>query len=630
MPEETATDRHDSSPLLAAIMNLSKYHREHEKYYASAPREQAVALQRHARSLLALADRWSTTTPMPRTASNPFEGAPDLNAAVAMQLDGILFMEGSGEPAEIVRLKRDLRLTSDDAAATGEWLEAAMESSWVEAELLLDVPELADVLGERHRIIANDWQAALLSGLVAKLLRRAVETSSTGWCSIPRGPPKGSGRSQRLGEVAVQRGRDRGPCRRYPERLGRARRRQRASLARVPWPRPRAGGTTDDAVSEPAAVHTTADPCSSGSMSEPSLLNRYRSSAGGDAIAQLRELAAPLRGCRVLHVSATPFGGGVAEILRSEIPLLRDLGIDADWQLIRGNETFFRVTKTIHNGLQGSAVGLSADDEEQYLAQSERNAKALDEDYDIVVVHDPQPLALLELHGANHSRWIWRCHVDTSEPNPSVWAVPASLRRPLRRRRVHARRLRPTRLPAGAHRDHPAGHRSGEPEEPAVVRPLAARGSSNGSAWTLGRPLIAQISRFDEWKDPLGVVAAYRLVREQVPDLQLALVGSMALDDPEGWRVYRRIQAEVGTDPDIHVFTNLTGVGNVEVNAFQRLADVVVQKSLREGFGLVVSEALWKGTPVVAGRAGGIPLAARRRAERLPRRLCRRVRGPGG
>ena len=150
-------------------------------------------------------------------------------------------------------------------------------------------------------------------------------------------------------------------------------------------------------------------------------IDRYRASAGREAIALLRELAAPLKGCRVLHVSATPFGGGVAEILRSEIPLLRDLGVGADWQLISGNESFFRVTKTIHNGLQGSAVGLSADDEERYLAQSERNAKALDQHYDLVVVHDPQPLALLEFHGANQSRWIWRCHVDTSEPNASVW-----------------------------------------------------------------------------------------------------------------------------------------------------------------------------------------------------------------
>jgi trehalose synthase len=149
-----------------------------------------------------------------------------------------------------------------------------------------------------------------------------------------------------------------------------------------------------------------------------------------------------------------------------------------------------------------------------------------------------------------------------------------------------------------------------DPESPKNL-PLSGRLAARVLEWIgvdTKRPLIAQISRFDDWKDPIGVVAAYRLVRRQVPGLQLGLVGSMALDDPEGWRVYRTIQHEVAADPDIHVFTNLTGVGNVEVNAFQRVADVVVQKSLREGFGLVVSEALWKGTPVVAGRAGGIPL----------------------
>ena len=165
----------DASPLLAAVMNLSRFHREHEKYYASAPREQAVTLQRHVRSLLALADRWSTTTPLARSPLSPFEGAPDLNAAVAVQLDGILFMEGESEPSEISKLKRDLRALSQDATETGEWLAAAMESSWSAAASLLDLSELADVLGDRHRIIANDWQAAALSSLVGRLLQRSVD-----------------------------------------------------------------------------------------------------------------------------------------------------------------------------------------------------------------------------------------------------------------------------------------------------------------------------------------------------------------------------------------------------------------------------------------------------------------------
>ncbi len=164
-----------SSPLIAAIMNLSRFHREHEKYYASAPREQAVVLQRHARSLLALADRWTTTAPLDRAPLSPFEGAPDLNAAVAVQLDGILFMEGEGEPAEIGKLKRDLHVLTQDATETGEWLAAAMEASWAAAEALLDLGDLADVLGARHRVIANDWQAATLSSLVGRLLQRSVD-----------------------------------------------------------------------------------------------------------------------------------------------------------------------------------------------------------------------------------------------------------------------------------------------------------------------------------------------------------------------------------------------------------------------------------------------------------------------
>jgi hypothetical protein len=164
-----------AAPLLEAIVNLSRYHREHEKFYASAPREQAVQLQRHARALLALADQWAGATPAARTALSPFEGAPDLNAGAAVQLDGVLFMEGEGEPAEITHLKRDLRTVAADAAEIGEWLSSAMEASWAMAGALVELDGLAEVLGERHRIIANDWQAASLSNLAGRIVGRVVD-----------------------------------------------------------------------------------------------------------------------------------------------------------------------------------------------------------------------------------------------------------------------------------------------------------------------------------------------------------------------------------------------------------------------------------------------------------------------
>jgi hypothetical protein len=175
MSEQVGQGTGSRAQLLEAIANLSEYHREHEKFYASAPREQAVLLQRHARSLLALADRWKVADVEHRAPFSPFEGAPDLNAAVATQLDGILFMEGEGEPSELVHLKRDLRTLASDAAAIGEWLAAAMQASWAMAGSVLDLDELGPVLGERHRIIANDWQAAGLSALAARLVDRAVE-----------------------------------------------------------------------------------------------------------------------------------------------------------------------------------------------------------------------------------------------------------------------------------------------------------------------------------------------------------------------------------------------------------------------------------------------------------------------
>lgn len=336
-------------------------------------------------------------------------------------------------------------------------------------------------------------------------------------------------------------------------------------------------------------------------------IDAYVASAGEEAVEELRALAAPLRGARVLHLNATPYGGGVAEILRSEIPLLRDLGLEADWRIIHGDETFFAVTKKIHNGLQGAPESLTAEEQAIYRANSEHNAKLFERHYDLIVVHDPQPLALLHYHGRDAARWIWRCHIDTSAPNLQVWEFLLPYLEGYDAAVFTLGGFVPPRFPAVRVDVIPPAI---DPESPKNMDlpPLLARRVLQWIGVDVDKPLITQVSRFDPWKDPLGVIEGYRLIREEVPDLQLALVASMAFDDPEGWDIYRQILDAANSDPGIHVFTNLTGVGNLEVNAFQRLSDVVVQKSIREGFGLVVSEALWKGTPVVAGNVGGIPL----------------------
>ena len=336
-------------------------------------------------------------------------------------------------------------------------------------------------------------------------------------------------------------------------------------------------------------------------------LSSYRGIVPGGTLNELARLAEDLRGARVLHLNATPYGGGVSELLRSVVPLLNDLGLVADWKVISGEREFFEVTKTIHNGLQGGERTLTETERATYRATNERNAAALEESYDFVFVHDPQPAAILPLRGKDSGRWIWRCHIDTAEPNPETWAFLREFLSDYDAAVFTMAEFIPPGLPLERVEIIPPAI---DPLSPKNRRldDASAREILGWMGVDLERTLISQISRFDRWKDPLGVIAAYRLAREHVPDIQLALAGSMALDDPEGWDMHREIMAASESDPLIHVFTNLTGVGNIEVNAFQRLSSVVVQKSIREGFGLVVSEALWKGTPVVAGRAGGIPL----------------------
>jgi trehalose synthase len=336
-------------------------------------------------------------------------------------------------------------------------------------------------------------------------------------------------------------------------------------------------------------------------------LESYEPEVGASAIAELRELAAPLRGASVAHINATSYGGGVSELLRSEVPLYRALGIDAHWFVIPGDQEFFEVTKGFHNALQGASFDLSAEAREIYLRQNQEIALFMDEEFDYTFVHDPQPAAVRGLLGDSPGKWIWRCHIDTSAPNREV----ANFLAPFIREhdalvytmdQFIPESLRDMRLVTIAPGIDPLSPKN-------LTLPTAL--SSRIAAWTgvdPTRPTITQISRFDPWKDPIGVIEVYRLVREQVPGIQLALLGQMALDDPEGWEMYRRVVSEAGSDPNIHVRTNLVGIGNIEVNAFQAHSNVVLQKSIREGFGLVVSEALWKGTPVVAGRAGGIPM----------------------
>jgi trehalose synthase len=336
-------------------------------------------------------------------------------------------------------------------------------------------------------------------------------------------------------------------------------------------------------------------------------LSAYHGLVPDDLLESLRIAAEPLRGLRVLHLNATAYGGGVSELLRSVVPLLNGLGLHADWRVITGDPSFFSVTKTIHNALQGGVQSLTDKERALYLSTAEQNARAVSDGYDVVMVHDPQLAPLPHFCDRAGARWIWRCHIDTSAPNPAVWELLRPYLAVYDAAVFTMPEFVPPDLPIQRVKIIPPAIDPLSPKNLELPDRLA-RQVLNWVGMRLDRPLITQVSRFDRWKDPLGVIAAYRLARQEFTNLQLALVGSMALDDPEAWEVYREIEAAGRSDPLIHVFTNLTGVGNVEVNAFQRLSEVVVQKSIREGFGLVVSEALWKGTPVVAGRTGGIPL----------------------
>lgn len=345
-------------------------------------------------------------------------------------------------------------------------------------------------------------------------------------------------------------------------------------------------------------------------------LDHYGTVVGEDVIAAIWEAAEPLRGARVLHLSATAYGGGVAELLATHVPLLRSVGIESEWQVLHGSDEFFAITKQVHNALQGADIEWTPAMQRTYLERILDNALLLEDGWDFVVVHDPQPAALLHFLRDNPSfssgrtRWIWRCHIDLTVANPTVW----EFFRPFVE-------LHDASVWTMAEFVPPTLKMDRVEHLPPCIDPLSVKNLDLALPFCIEltrqygidtrRPIVCQISRYDPWKDPVGVIEAFRLVREQVPDAQLLLAGSMATDDPEGFRVWEDTEAARAGDKDIHLLSNLHQVGSVQINAFQRIATVMVQKSLREGFGLTVSEALWKGRPVVGGRAGGIKLQIR-------------------
>jgi trehalose synthase len=335
------------------------------------------------------------------------------------------------------------------------------------------------------------------------------------------------------------------------------------------------------------------------------LLDRYEEVVGHQEVQRLRQLAAGLAGRRIVHVNSTRTGGGVAEILTWMIPMMQELGIDARWEVISGPPEFYRVTKALHNGLQGLAVSLKPRDFELHYDVNRENAQRLNLEADLVLVHDPQPIFLpLFTPAGQVGRWIWRCHIDASRPARGVWkhlerAIPhyaatvfsmAAFTRPL-----------PCPMFLVPPSIDPLSDKNCALPESERLETISQLGIDPE------RPLILQVSRFDRFKDPVGVIKAYRLLKPYYPALQLALAGGGADDDPEGAEVLREVMEQAGSDEDLKVLL-LPPDAHRAINALQRSAIVVLQKSTREGFGLTVTEALWKSKPVVGGACGGIAL----------------------
>lgn len=333
-------------------------------------------------------------------------------------------------------------------------------------------------------------------------------------------------------------------------------------------------------------------------------LDDYSEIVGDEVLSSIYRKARKLSGKHVLHINSTYQGGGVAEILGSVVVLMNDVGIDTGWRILHATPDFFTITKKFHNALQGGSINLTEIKKRLYIRANEDFSVFTHIDHDCVIIHDPQPLPLIK-YFTKKQPWIWRCHVDLSASNSAVWDLLKKFILRYDMMVISSDRYRRDDLPVEQRVIHPAIDPL-SPKNMDISDGIISKYLKKFGILT-DKPLITQISRFDKWKDPEGVLQVFKLVKKRV-DCRLVLCGSMASDDPEGWQIYERVERKAKELIENGDVILITSENSILVNALQRASAVVVQKSAREGFGLTVSEALWKGTPVVTSNIGGIPL----------------------
>ncbi len=327
----------------------------------------------------------------------------------------------------------------------------------------------------------------------------------------------------------------------------------------------------------------------------------YLDLIGSEMIARIYTTARSLYQLKILNINATYHGGGVAGMLQTIVPLMNEIGIDVDWNILYGEPALFQTTKKLHNGLQGERIAFAEDEFTSYLRVNEAFARYSPICHDVVVVHDPQPLPMIH-YRKKEGPWVWRCHIDLSTPDEAVWRMlkPYVLRYDAIV--VSSESFKKKDLPLPTYIIPPAIDPFSEINRSLTEEEIRTKLSEYGIPQD--KPLLVQVSRFDKWKDPLGVLRVYENVKREC-DCRLVMLGNMASDDPEGPIIYQQVAKQANKMDDVHLITK---TDPLLVNALQRAATVVLQLSLKEGFGLTVSEALWKKTPVVASRVGGIPL----------------------